>query len=114
MGRPSQGIIFRGYARKEDDHWFAICIDLNIAAQGPGPEEAIKVCTELIIEYLEFVCQEYPAQLKKYIPRPAPNEFFEEYNSLLSMSIIKTARKKQSKKLWNYPAHSSQMVQCGA
>ena len=114
MGKPSEEIIFRGYARKEDDHWFAICIDLNIAAQGEDPEEAIKTCTELIIEYLEFVCQEYPGQIKKYIPRPAPQEFFEEYYSFISLSITKPARRRQSKKLWNYPAHSGQIAHCGA
>lgn len=114
MVRPSEEIIFRGYARKEDDHWFAICIDLNIAAQGSNPDEAIEICGEMIVEYLNYVCQQFPKELDKYIPRPAPQEFMDEYNSIIMLNISKPERKKTSKRIWNYQTKPSQFIPCGA
>ncbi|OGB66085.1 MAG: hypothetical protein A2Y94_09355 [Caldithrix sp. RBG_13_44_9] len=104
-------IVFRGYAKKENQRWVAICIDLNIAAQGETSKEAIKTCYELIEEYLEFVCHEYPNQLHKYIPRPAPQEFIDEYNSLMR-PVLKNQPRKFPQKIWSYEPDN--MAFCGA
>ena len=107
-------IVFRGYAKKEDDLWVAICIDLNIAAEGDTSEEAVHTCIELITEYLEFVCKEYPDKLNKYIPRPAPQEFIDEYYQLMSRQIAKPVKKSKRKELWDYSTPPSELVPCGA
>lgn len=60
----------------------AICIDLNIAAQGKTANKAIQECGELIKEYLEYVRSKYPKNIKKYIPRHASSELMNEYYSL--------------------------------
>ena len=78
--RNASPMIFKVLAKKEDDHWVAICIDLNIAAQGDTSEEAVHTCIELVEEYLEFVYEEYPDQIHKYVPRPTPQELIDKFN----------------------------------
>lgn len=105
-------IVFRGYAKQEEDIWVAICIDLNIAAQGNTVKEAMDTCSEMISEYIEFVCKQYPDKLGKYIPRPAPKEFIEEYNQMMKLIIGKEESKKIPSKLWSY--ESENLALCGA
>lgn len=107
-------IVFRGYAKKENNIWVAICIDLNIAAEGSTPEDAIQTCAELIAEYLAYVCKNYPKQVHKYIPRPAPKEFIEEYNHLLGNKIIKPEQKKSKNEIWDFSPQPSELVACRA
>lgn len=90
MSKKSEKVIFRGYAKQEDDHWVSICIDLNIVTQGNSAKEAIQKNSEMIDEYIEFIFENYPEQFQKMINRPAPNEFIEEYYSIVSKSIAKT------------------------
>lgn len=116
MGRVSSNdLIFRGYTKEEDDHWVAICIDLNIAAQGASPKEATKICFELIGEYLDYVCSAYPNELEKYLYRTAPKEFIDEYKWIVSNVI--THKKKEDKEktnLLNFNIKPSRLADCFA
>lgn len=105
-------IVFRGYAKQEEDIWVAVCIDLNLAAQGNTPQEAMKSCSEMISEYLEFVCKEFPDQLDKYIPRPAPKEIFDEYNQLLKLTMKPKESRKALPEVWSYDPGN--LALCGA
>ncbi|MCK4796508.1 MAG: hypothetical protein KAT05_03960 [Spirochaetes bacterium] len=86
--------VFRGYSKKENGHYVAICIDLNIAAQGATRKEAIDECMELIKGYAQYICDEYPDQFEKYIPRLAPQDLIDEFNSIMSKSLQAEAKKK--------------------
>jgi predicted RNase H-like HicB family nuclease len=83
----SSDIVFRGYTKKEGDHWVAICIDLNIVAQGSTPQEATKECYSLILAYLDYIRTEYPEDFHNSISRPAPQEFINEFNSIMGAKI---------------------------
>lgn len=83
----SNEIMFRGYAKQEDDHWTAICIDLNVVGQGDDPDEAIGACIALAMEYIDYVCQKYRDDLAKYLFRPAPVEFIDKYNEIIGSLI---------------------------
>jgi predicted RNase H-like HicB family nuclease len=113
MGKKSRAIAFRGYTKKEGDHWVAVCIDLNIVAQGSSPEEATKECQALIIEYLDYVCTQYPDTLHKYIPRPAPQELIDEYNSSM-IGIIRPPTRRINKRPLSFSIETSVLATCSA
>jgi predicted RNase H-like HicB family nuclease len=113
MGKRSRAIAFRGYTKKEGNHWVAVCIDLNIVAQGSTPEEATKECQALIIEYLHYVCTEYPQELHKYVPRPAPQELIEEYNSCM-IGTIRPPTRRINKRPLSFSIETSALASCSA
>lgn len=74
--------MFRCYTVEEDDHYVAICIDLNICAQAKTAKDAERKCKELIIDYIGYVYTKYLDRIDEFIPRYAPDEFLEEYNKI--------------------------------
>lgn len=84
LSKVIENVSFRGYTKKEGQVWVAVCIDLNIAAQGATSDEATRECQEMIDEYLLYVCSTYPKELHKYIPRPAPQELIEEWRAIVA------------------------------
>lgn len=107
------GIHLRGYTKKENGHWVAICIDLDIVAQGRTPDEATKKCIEMSGEYLEYVCKHYPDDFRKYIPRPAATEFIEEFNELMAKKIVLPPKRQPRRKLIDFSVDSCQLANCG-
>jgi predicted RNase H-like HicB family nuclease len=96
----------RGYTKPEGDGFVAICIDLDIVAQGKTLKEATQVCGELIEEYIAFVLENYPDKVQHYIPRLAPKEIVSEYNELVGEFVVNAqkARRHQSKSKTKAPA----------
>lgn len=113
MPKSSNQIIFRGYGKREGDGWVAVCIDLNIAAQGATMKDAANNCTELIKEYVEYVCANYPEDVHRYIPRPAPQEFIDEFNSIVG-ALIAPVKKGTARNfiIHNYNYHPSALSDC--
>ena len=108
MARRQQPLIFRGYTKKTGSRWVAICIDLNIVAQGTSFNEATAKCAELISEYIDYVCSEYSHDIGRYLFRPVPKEFVEEYNNLVGRNIQhKPARSRQ---LYNFSVEPDNLV----
>ena len=98
-------IVFRGYSKKENGHYVAVCIDLNIVAQGDTPEIAIKECSELIQQYVKYICDEYPDRFSEFIPRYAPQELIDEYDRIVSNKIkpkLKLSRQRASYTIHNF------------
>lgn len=87
MANSQKPLIFRGYTKKEGNRWVAICIDLNIVAQGPTIDEATDKCMNLIAEYIHYVSAEYSHDIGRYLFRPVPQEFIEEYNDMVGRRI---------------------------
>lgn len=81
-------IFFRGYTKRENGRWVAVCVDLNIAAQGETYEEATQKCHELVGEYLLYVKTKYSHSIKEYIPRLSGDDIMMEYYSILNRSIM--------------------------
>jgi predicted RNase H-like HicB family nuclease len=79
---PNQNVShLRGFTKPEGKGFVAICIDLDIVAQGKTMQEATEVCGELIQEYIAFVMHNFPDKVHDYIPRLSPSEIIEEYDS---------------------------------
>ena len=104
-------ISFRGYTKKENDHWVAVCIDLNVVAQGKTADEAEATCYELIFDYLNFVGAKYPDRITEYVPRLAPKELIEEYDEIVGRSLLKK-RPPRGRKLRPYIVQPSQLSFC--
>ena len=64
------------YAEREHDgSWFAVCIDLNLAAQGESLESVKTKLHQQVRDYLEEAVTEDAAYFGDLIPRPAPLSF---------------------------------------
>jgi predicted RNase H-like HicB family nuclease len=96
----------RGYTKPEGDGFVAICVDLDIVAQGKTLKEATQICSELIEEYIAFVLENYPDKIQQYIPRLAPEEIVAEYNGLVGECVknAQKVRQHQSKPKAKVPA----------
>ena len=83
LGRPVQveepvaTMTVRVFVRPHGDHYFACCIDLNVAAEAPTPEEAQAKLKEAVHNYLLTVVGREGAS--GFRPRPAPLPLKAEY-----------------------------------
>lgn len=89
--RKKENIVFRGYTKFDGKRWVAICIDLDIAAQGATHKEATKTCCDMMLEYLRYVIAHERRHLQKFLFRPAPQEFIDEYYAILNQRLQPTA-----------------------
>lgn len=110
----SKRIPLRGYTKKEGNQWVAVCIDVNVVAQGKTLDQATAACFDLVTEYVSYVCSKYPDEVEKYIPRLAPRELIEEYDSILGSSFSTKPRKGSVGHLNNIVLDASNLRQCDA
>ena len=75
--RPKK-IVLRGYVRPKNDYFLAVCIDLNLIAQGKTVKEAVISLGDAIDGYLEEL-NENPKFYKDAFPRRSPTSFYVEY-----------------------------------
>ena len=94
MSLPENTLVFHGYVKREDKQWVAVCVDLNIAAQGDTKEEAVSVCAEMIDDYLSYVCETHADELDKFIPRFAPPELIAEFTSAMMETLHAASRQR--------------------
>lgn len=111
MQNQEDPVLFRGYVKKENGHWVAICVDLNIVAQATSADEAVKDCFELVKEYLDYVCSTYPNQIAEYIPRSAPHELIEEYYAILAR-VISSKKPVRNRRLYDFPIKRQELSHC--
>jgi len=109
----SKDIVFRGYTKKEGDHWVAICIDLNIVAQGSTSQEATEECYSLILTYLDYIGTEYPEDFHNSISRPAPEEFMNEFKSIIRTKI-RTPKQLRNRDIHNFDIKPAALAHSGA
>ena len=119
MAKPRQNIVFRGYTKKENGQWVAICVDLNIAAQADTKKGATELCIELILEYLDYVCSKYPDKFRQFVPRFAPDELFREYDEAVRRALISFRRPTRRKSHeyavpYTFGINPSKLSQCAA
>ncbi len=65
-------ILLRGFVERRGDWWQAVCIDLDIAAQGKSLEEAKALMDEMVRTYLESLSEYAPADRRRFLNRKSP------------------------------------------
>src|SRR3989338_3636929 len=68
--------LLRCYARPENNHYIAVCLELDLVDQGATLEEAKAALEENIVGYLESLT---PQNINQLFPRPAPLYVYLDY-----------------------------------
>lgn len=68
----------RCYSVRQENGWFALCLDLNLAAEADSLEEVRQHLDAIIQDYLDDVIA-HPEHLADLVPRHAPLRFWLEY-----------------------------------
>ena len=85
----------RGYVEPErDGSWFAICIDLNLAAHGESAEEAKNKLHNQIRDYIEEAFMDDSAYFNDLVPRVAPLSFRLKYRLIDIMCRVRDNAKR--------------------
>jgi hypothetical protein len=73
-------LVLRCYAEKQGHDWFAICLDLNIAAQAESFDRAREKLHAMLCEYVhDAVVGEDKAHARQLLRRRAPVYFWLKY-----------------------------------
>lgn len=94
-----QDLVLKGYAKRCDGVWVAICLDFGLAAQGNSVEEAMRRLTDQIQEHLYDALvgedQEHFEYLLKH--RKAPLSQWVEYYWLNFLTSVHVAKQNMAK-----------------
>ena len=87
-----QDLLLRGYAKIEPDgSWYAVCLDLNLFAEGDTSHQAQEKLHKMIEEYVQEAFTTDSQYFSDLIPRRAPVYFFlYYYYAVISHKIKKT------------------------
>jgi predicted RNase H-like HicB family nuclease len=69
--------VFHGIIEKEDDVYYALCLELDIATEADTLEGAKKNLREAVEGYVESVVQD--GEESDFIPRPVPEKVIRDY-----------------------------------
>ena len=72
MAGRAQDVVLRGYVSGSGSDWQAICLDLDIAAQGQSMFEAKSILDSLVDDYLAEVRTLPDVDQKRLLKRKAP------------------------------------------
>ncbi len=87
-------LVLRCYAKKTDHGWHAVCLDLNLVADGENYKEAADNLHKMAFSYINEALTTNKEYLKDLIPRKAPMYFFGIYYFLrLEEFMFRIARK---------------------
>lgn len=82
----------RNYIEKEPDgSWLAVCIDLNLVAQGDSKKESCEKLHTMISDYLEEAFTEDEKYFDDLVPRKPPFIFLIRYYWIVLLSKIPLA-----------------------
>lgn len=85
----SNDLILRCYIKQEENSWVAVCLDLNLAAQGDNQRDAKQKLEAMIITYVHeamTVDREYADQL---LSRKAPWTEWVKYYAFYLLSVLR-------------------------
>lgn len=74
--------ILRCYAKKEQAHWVAVCIDLGLAAQAESLEQAKRKLESMVETYIQEAVTIHKDYTKQLLSRQAPLSQRLEYFAL--------------------------------
>lgn len=81
-------LILRCYAKKEQSHWVAVCIDLSLAAQSDSPKEAIEKLEAMIKSYIDDALTIHKDYADQLLTRKAPLSQLITYYHALCVSYL--------------------------
>jgi len=100
MKRENKKIIAYGYVKKREGVYTAICINMGLFGQGKTPEEALKKVLKSVASYVDYVREQHPNECEKFLNRPAPANYIEEYKKgikiLMKLSESRPCQPRQS------------------
>lgn len=79
MKTNNKDIIAFGYVKKQDGTYTGICINMGLFGQGKTPEEALNKVLKAVASYVTYVFDTHPDKWEKFLNRPAPANYVEEY-----------------------------------
>ena len=83
-------LVIRGYAKREDDVWVAVCLDYGLASQGDSAEEAMEKLMYQIHEYVyDAVVGDDKEFVKQLLTRRAPLSQWLTYYSYKALFKIR-------------------------
>lgn len=85
-------LILRGYVRPKRDYFLAVCIDLNLVAQGNTIPEALASLKEAIEGYFEEL-NASSNFYKETVPRKSPRSFYIQYHFACFLTLCRRLRK---------------------
>jgi len=97
MKRKKITIFAFGYIKEEDGIYTAICINMGLFGQGKTPEEALKKVKKAVASYIVYVFEKHPDEYKKYLNRPAPMNFINEFEQGFKNLLKELSKPKQCK-----------------
>jgi hypothetical protein len=90
-------IYLRCYAKKEDSHWVAVCIDLSLAAQADSCKEAISKLESMINTYVNEALTIHKEYKNQMLSRKAPlSQILYYYKALCIQQLNKLIHKSTS------------------
>ncbi len=79
MKKTNKRIIAFGYVKEEDGIYTAICVNMSLFGQGKTPEQALRKVLKAVGSYVNYVHERHPDEVDKFLNRPAPAHYVEEY-----------------------------------
>jgi hypothetical protein len=97
MKKTNKRIIAFGYVKEEDGIYTAICVNMSLFGQGKTPEQALRKVLKAVGSYVNYVRERHPDEVDKFLDRPAPAHYVEEFKQGIKVRQ-KNADKKSEKK----------------
>lgn len=92
-------LTLRCYAKKEGNHWVAVCIDLSLAAQADSSKEAIEKLESMMLSYVNDALNKHKEYADQLLSRKAPfSQILFYYRALFVYRLSKICRKISSNK----------------
>jgi len=86
-------LVLKGYAKREDDVWVAVCLNYSLASQGNTVEEAMEKLMHQVQEYVfDAVAGDDKEHVKYLLTRSAPTSqwaTFYWFKTLAKLNIAK-------------------------
>jgi len=90
-------LTLRCYAKKEGNHWVAVCIDLSLAAQADSSKEAIEKLESMMLSYIDDAFNKHKEYADQLLSRKAPlSQRLFYYHALFVYYLSKICKKLSS------------------
>lgn len=86
--------LIRLMAYKHKNHFRAVCLDLDLYAEGRTLAEAMKRLDSAVLGYIESIEKDHKGD-EKLLDRPAPKKYWQIYELLKELTEIKKRKKKE-------------------
>ena len=85
-------LFLRCFIKKEGSQWVAVCVDINLAAQGDNSDEAKSKLESMIVSYVREAYEEDREYADQLLNRRAPLSIMAEYYFARMVTSTRLAR----------------------